>query len=91
MLLQAGKPLFVSLVLYLNPEWDAAWNAETLFLDPDTSTGVFVQPRAGRLVLLEQDAVHRIAVPSLDAPECRFACLCSLCRTCTAQVSFSGV
>ncbi len=64
---QPGKPLFVSMLLYLNPSWAPEWQAETLFVDPDSGTGVFVQPRPGRVVLMDQDVPHRIGAPSIAA------------------------
>ena len=36
---EAGKPLFVSLLLYLDKEWPRDADAETLFLDSPTDTG----------------------------------------------------
>lgn len=61
---QPGKPLFVSMLLYLNRSWAPELHAETLFVDPDSGTGVFVQPRAGRVVLMDQDVPHRIGAAS---------------------------
>jgi probable phosphoglycerate mutase len=40
--------MFVTMMAYLNDEWREEWHAETLFADPETGTGVFVQPRPGR-------------------------------------------
>ena len=39
----------------LNREYDA----ETLFLDTATDTGVVVRPKPGRAVLMDQDVLHR--------------------------------
>lgn len=64
---QPRKPLFVSALLYLNPTWPEDWDAETLLLDPKTETGVFVRPKPGRLLLMDQDITHRISPPSLLA------------------------
>lgn len=61
---QPGKPLFVSMLLYLNRAWAPELHAETLFVDPDSGTGVFVQPRPGRVVLMDQDVPHRIGSTS---------------------------
>jgi hypothetical protein len=36
---EPGKPLFVSLLVYLNERWPDAWDAETLFLDGDSGRG----------------------------------------------------
>ena len=49
---EPNKPLFVSALVYLNDTWPDRWDAETLFMDSASSTGVFVRPRPGRLVLM---------------------------------------
>ena len=51
---QPGKPLFVSALVYLNGSWPMEHDAETLAVDIDTDTGVFVRPRPGRVVLMDQ-------------------------------------
>ena len=70
---QAGKPLLVSLIIYLNESWPEPWDAETLFLDPATGTGVFVRPQPGRAVLMDQDLVHRLSQPSRQAGRPRYS------------------
>ncbi len=52
--LQPGKPLFVSVLVYLNASWPMEHDAETLAVDIDTDTGVFVRPKPGRIVLMDQ-------------------------------------
>ena len=64
---EPGKPLLVTLLVYLNEEWERDWAGETLFLDGGTDTGVFVRPRAGRAVLMDQDVLHRVSAPSAAA------------------------
>ena len=61
---EPGKPLLVTLLIYLNEQWERDWGGETLFLDSSTDAGVFVRPRAGRAVLMEQDVLHRVSPPS---------------------------
>ena len=56
---EPGKPLFFSLLLYLNPAWTRHYDAETLFLDTATDTGIVVRPKQGRVVLMDQDVLHR--------------------------------
>ena len=56
---EPGKPLFVSLLVYLNRFWPKRFLAETLFLDDDTDTGVYVRPKGYRCVLMDQDLMHR--------------------------------
>lgn len=68
-----GRPLFVSLLVYLNAEWRASWDGETLFRDPDRSTGVLVQPLPGRAILMVQDVLHRASAPSPSAPAPRYS------------------
>ncbi len=51
---EAGRPLLVSLLLYLDRAWPREWDAETLFLDSDTDTGILVRPKCGRAVLMDQ-------------------------------------
>ncbi|GAX85210.1 hypothetical protein CEUSTIGMA_g12630.t1 [Chlamydomonas eustigma] len=64
---EPGKPLFVSMLMYLNDTWPEDYHSETLFLDPESQTGVFVRPAAGRVVLMDQDVPHRISQPSSEA------------------------
>eukprot|EP00877_Chromochloris_zofingiensis_P003980 jgi/Chrzof1/13583/Cz08g03060.t1 len=70
---EPGKPLLVSLILYLNDEWQRDWDAETLFLDTQTDTGVFVRPKPYRAVLMDQDVVHRLSMPSRTATTPRYS------------------
>ncbi|KAG2443341.1 hypothetical protein HYH02_009405 [Chlamydomonas schloesseri] len=64
---EPGRPLFVSLLLYLNPTWERGWDAETLFLDTPSDCGVLVRPKPYRAVLLDQDVLHRLSPPSAAA------------------------
>ncbi|GIL50228.1 hypothetical protein Vafri_6459 [Volvox africanus] len=70
---ELGRPLFVSMLLYLNEIWPEDYHAETMFLDPETQLGLFVRPAPGRVVLLEQDLPHRISAPSLEASGPRYS------------------
>ncbi|GMH32424.1 hypothetical protein BSKO_00258 [Bryopsis sp. KO-2023] len=70
---EPGKPLFVSLLLYLDKEWNREWDAETLFLDTPTDTGLFVRPKPCRAVLMDQDVLHRVSTPSKNAARPRFS------------------
>lgn len=73
-----GKPLWASALLYLDAPWPEAYDAETLFLDPPTGTGVFVRPRRGRLVLMDQDVTHRMSPPSAQAGRPRYSLVLKL-------------
>ena len=73
------KPLFVSALVYLNPlVWPASYDAETMFLDPGTNTGVFVRPQPGRVILMDQDVVHRVSAPSKSAGVPRYSLVLKL-------------
>ncbi|MEW5307344.1 MAG: hypothetical protein WDW36_009748 [Sanguina aurantia] len=61
---EPSKPLFVSLLLYLNDSWPRELDAETLFLDSATDTGILVRPKKYRAVLMDQDVLHRLSAPS---------------------------
>ena len=51
---QPWKPLFVSMLVYLNEEWPMEHDAETLAVDIDSDTGVFIRPRPSRVLLMDQ-------------------------------------
>ncbi|GFR50258.1 hypothetical protein Agub_g12444 [Astrephomene gubernaculifera] len=70
---ELGRPLFVSVLLYLNDSWSEDFHSETLFLDPETQLGLFVRPAPGRVVLFDQDVPHRISPPSSLAPGPRYS------------------
>eukprot|EP00051_Salpingoeca_urceolata_P019483 m.285193 g.285193 ORF g.285193 m.285193 type:complete len:372 (-) comp19430_c6_seq14:237-1352(-) len=64
---EPGRSYFVTLLLYPNQSWPRAWDAETLFLDLESDTGVFVRPKPYRAVLMDQDVTHRLCTPSMQA------------------------
>eukprot|EP00039_Didymoeca_costata_P032481 m.37995 g.37995 ORF g.37995 m.37995 type:complete len:400 (-) comp9380_c0_seq4:2789-3988(-) len=64
---EPGKPYFVTLLIYVNNSWRRTWDAETLFLDLDSETGVFVRPGKYRALLMDQDITHRLSVPGRAA------------------------
>jgi hypothetical protein len=64
----SGKPRFMSCLIYLNAEWDAAsWGAPTRFWDPPTEDYYEVHPRPGRCVLMDQDCCHTVVAPNSGA------------------------
>jgi len=75
---EPGKPLFVSLIIYLCKFWRRDMLAETLFLDDETSTGIFIRPRPYRAVLMDQDVLHRISAPSNLAKMPRYSAVWKL-------------
>lgn len=63
-----GQPRFVSCLVYLNAEWQAAeWGASTRFFDVATDTSVDVAAKPGRVVVLDQDITHTVVAPSAAA------------------------
>ena len=58
---------------YVDKHWRRDWDAETLFLEPGDGTGLLVQPRPGRAVLMHQDALHRVSTPSMLARRPRYS------------------
>ena len=76
-----ARPLFVSALVYLNgPEpWTPEKDAETLVLDPGTGTGIFVRPAPGRVLLMDQDATHRVSPPSRTTDVPRYSAVFKLC------------
>ncbi len=67
------RPLLVTMLLYLDRAWPRDHDAETLFLDTSSDTGVLVRPKAYRAVLMDQDVVHRLSVPSRAAGRPRYS------------------
>eukprot|EP00879_Flechtneria_rotunda_P012225 GHRR01012767.1.p1 GENE.GHRR01012767.1~~GHRR01012767.1.p1 ORF type:complete len:420 (+),score=129.30 GHRR01012767.1:107-1366(+) len=70
---EPDMPLFATLLLYLDADWPLDYNAETLFLDSMTDTGIFVRPKRYRAVLMDQDIVHRLSTPSASAGRPRYS------------------
>jgi len=65
---QAGKPRFVSCLLYLNEEWKGeSWGAPTRFLDVQSDTHYDVLPVPGRCVFMDQDITHTVVPPTVEA------------------------
>lgn len=94
---EAGRPLLVTLLLYLDKEWPRDCDAETLFLESGSDTGVLVRPRAYRAVLMDQDVLHRLSVPSTAAGRPRYSLVWKLVfcarggvAPCIAQPAFGA-
>mmetsp|Transcript_1816 Transcript_1816/g.4085 ORF Transcript_1816/g.4085 Transcript_1816/m.4085 type:complete len:181 (+) Transcript_1816:416-958(+) len=88
---EKGKPLFVSLILYLNDAWGNDMHAETLFLDDTAQCGVFVRPKAGRIVLMDQDMWHRILQSSPAATSPRYSLVWKLVFYPTADQQYISI
>ena len=69
----AGKPRFMSCLLYLNDEWDGdKWGAPTRFVDVPTDEisdmNIYdVKPRPGRCIIMDQDIGHTVVAPNAAA------------------------
>jgi hypothetical protein len=69
-----GKPRFMSCLVYLNDEWDAAqWGAPTRFLDLPTDDYYDVLPRPGRCVIMDQDCSHTVVAPNAGTTRPRYS------------------
>jgi hypothetical protein len=67
----AGKPRFMSFLVYLNDEWDGdTWGAPTRFVDVPTDedlTVYDVQACPGRCIIMDQDVGHTVVAPTAAA------------------------
>lgn len=64
----AGKPRFMSALVYLNDEWNREeWGASTRFLDTPTGKYYQVLPTPGRVVIMDQDMTHSVEAPTAAA------------------------
>lgn len=61
------------MLVYLNSKWRLDEDAETLFLDTHTDTGILVRPRPGRVILMDQDIMHRVSMPSKGSGRPRYS------------------
>lgn len=59
-----GKPRFLSVLLYLNDDWNDELGAPTQFYDPPTEEVYQVFPRPGRCVMMDQDVTHTVVAPN---------------------------
>lgn len=70
---EPGKPLFVTLLLYLDDVWPRDWDAETLILDTPSDTGLLIRPKVGHLVYCVSSCVVwlcSVYSPSLYVHDC---------------------
>lgn len=67
----AGKPRFMSCLVYLNDEWDGdKWGAPTRFVDVPTDDDLVtydVTARPGRVIIMDQDIGHTVVAPTAAA------------------------
>jgi hypothetical protein len=63
-----GKARFMSCLVYLNDEWNYdEWGAPTRCLDVATDIPYDVQPKPGRVMLMDQDITHTVVAPEAAA------------------------
>jgi len=76
---RAGKPRFVTALVYLPDEWRWQWGAPTRFLDTPTDEVLEIEPAPGRVVLMDQDLTHAVAPPAEAAgPRARYSLVLKL-------------
>ncbi len=71
---EPGRPLFVSLLLYLDGEWRREWDAETLFLDSHADVGLVVRrPSPASITLLCGTSITAVWPDARAAHHYRYA------------------
>ena len=83
---EAGRPLLVSLLLYLDDAWPRDWAAGTLFLDTLVGHHITALPGA--------EAFERLCIPDTQYGCCEYAAVhsCKLCiRKCQIFALFTGI
>jgi hypothetical protein len=61
----------VTVIYYVNAEWDPDWQGETLFFDHSQDAHYAVAPQPGRLLMFPSSLLHRGGVPSRMCTERR--------------------
>jgi len=63
-----GKPRFVSCLVYLNHAWNYdELGAPTRCLDVASGETLDIEPKPGRVVLMDQDITHTVVAPNENA------------------------
>lgn len=62
----------VTVLYYVNLEWQADWGGETIFYDDDYEPQLVVGPKAGRMVISRGAVLHRGTVPTRACHEERY-------------------
>lgn len=70
---EPGKPRLISMLVYLNSQWALGDDGETLLLDAPSETAVAVRPKPGRVLLLDQDIMHRVSAPAASTGRPRYS------------------
>jgi hypothetical protein len=68
-----GRPLLLTLVVYLSSDWSPDDGGETAFMDAAAGVGVVAAPRPGRVALFDADLLHRLHPPSPAACRPRYS------------------
>lgn len=61
----------ISMLCFLNTEWDSNWGGELLFFDEEYEAKITVSPKPGRVVAFMNDTLHRPGLPHRTCPEMR--------------------
>jgi SM-20-related protein len=70
----------VTVLYYVNLEWQPDWGGETVFYNDNYDAEVVVSPRAGRVVVARGAILHRGNVPTLACTEKRLTIAYKLFR-----------
>jgi SM-20-related protein len=62
----------VTVLYYVNLEWQTDWGGETIFYDDEQEPQLVVAPKAGRMVISRGAILHRGTVPTRACHEERF-------------------
>jgi hypothetical protein len=66
------EPDYYTTLLYIHPQWEAAWGGELLYFDQDMHDIVkVVEPKPGRIVIAPGNIPHRISPPTRDTDNLR--------------------
>ena len=61
------------MLVYLNSQWALGDDGETLLLAAPSETAVAVRPKPGRVLLLDQDIMHRVSAPAASTGRPRYS------------------
>jgi SM-20-related protein len=62
----------VTILYYVNLDWQTDWGGETIFYDDDKEAQLVVAPKAGRMVISRGAILHRGTVPTRACHEERY-------------------
>jgi len=68
----------VTILYYVNLNWQIDWGGETIFYDDDNEAQLAVMPKPGRMVISRGAMLHRGGVPLKICDQARFTVACKL-------------